>query len=326
LPSPSSFTLPSRPLRIGTRSSALARWQADWVATQLRDRGHDLELVLISTRGDRDQTQAIGSIGGDGLFTKELQRSLLVHDIDLAVHSLKDLPTEPVAGLLLGAVPERGPTGDVLVSRPGDTFAGLPPGAIIGTGSLRRRAQLLHARPDLLMKDIRGNVDTRLRKLHAGDYDALVLAEAGLNRLGLENEISELLPTSVILPAVGQGALGIECRQDDEPTRGALAALDHPATHQSIAAERAMLMALAGGCLAPVAGWGRVLASGALRLSGVVLSSDGRQRLSSDRETPVRHAQGHEIDLTDAEDLGRQVASDLAGQGAIELIHAARTG
>ncbi|HEY1601699.1 MAG TPA: hydroxymethylbilane synthase [Pirellulales bacterium] len=318
--------MPSRTLRIGTRSSALARWQADWVATELRNRGHDVELVLISTRGDRNQTQAIGSIGGDGLFTKELQRSLLARDIDLAVHSLKDLPTELVVGLLLGAVPERGPTGDVLVSRTGDTFARLPPGARIGTGSLRRRAQLLHARPDLLMKDIRGNVDTRLRKLHAGDYDALVLAEAGLRRLALENEISEVLPQSVILPAVGQGALGIECREDDESTRMALAALDHPATHQSVTAERAMLMALAGGCLAPIAGWGRIVASGGLRLSGVVLSSDGRQRVLSDRETPGPQAHSQDIHLTGAEELGRQVASDLAAQGAIELIHAARTG
>ena len=274
-----------------------------------------LDCAAIATR-----RRPIGAIGGDGLFTKELQRSLLARDIDLAVHSLKDLPTEPVAGLTLAAVPERGPIGDVLVSRARrHRSTGLPPGAIIGTGSLRRRTQILHARPDLVMKDIRGNVDTRLRKLHAGDYDALVLAEAGLKRLGLEDEITELLPKSVILPAVGQGALGIECRDDDEPTRAALAALDHPATHYSIAAERAMLNALAGGCLAPVAGWARVEAEGTLRLSGVVLSSDGRQRLSGDRKMPANQS-----GFAGAEDLGRQVASDLAAQGAAELIHAAR--
>ncbi len=192
-------------LRIGTRASILARWQADWVAGRLREEGVAIEIVLVSTRGDRDQTRSIGTIGGDGLFTKELQRHLLAGEIDLAVHSLKDLPTEPVAGLVIGAVPPRGPIGDVLVAREAKSFAELRQGAVIGTGSQRRRAQLLHVRPDIVMKDVRGNVETRLRKLHAGDYDALVLAEAGLTRLGLGHEITELLPPSLMLPAIGQG-------------------------------------------------------------------------------------------------------------------------
>jgi len=301
-------------LKLGTRASVLARWQADWVATRLRELGQEVELVLVSTRGDREQTQAIGAIGGDGLFTKELQRSLLAGDVDLAVHSLKDLPTEPVPGLRVGAVPKRGPIGDVLVSRDKVAFDQLPPGAIIGTGSQRRRAQLLHARPDLQMQDIRGNVETRLRKLHSGDFDALILAEAGLVRLALAGEITEYLPKSLILPAVGQGALGLECRADDAATLAAIAALDHRDTHQSVVAERAMLRALAGGCLAPVAAWGRVESDGPLHLSAVVLSADGRQRLAAE----------HAATVDAAEELGGVVAAKLAAQGAAELIAAAR--
>ena len=311
---PLNSNLSSSTLRIGTRGSALARWQAEWVASRLREHGRDVELVHITTRGDREQNQAVNTIGGDGLFTKELQRSLLAGEIDLAVHSLKDLPTEPVAGLVLGAVPRRGPIGDVLVSRGGLALTRLPPGAVIGTGSQRRRAQLLHARPDLEMKDIRGNVDTRLKKLHAGDFDALVLAEAGLKRLGLDAEITEILPTSIMLPAVGQGALGIECRADNALALAAIAPLDDADTHQSVTAERAMLRALAGGCLAPVAAWGRVEADGKLRLSAAVLSVDGRRRLAAERTAAA----------TSAEELGEQTAADLAAEGAVEIIQAAR--
>ena len=301
-------------LRLGTRASVLARWQADWVAARLRELGRDVELVLVSTRGDREQTQSIGAIGGDGLFTKELQRSLLANEVDLAVHSLKDLPTEPVPGLRLGAVPERGPIGDVLVSRSHVQFADLPAGAVIGTGSQRRRAQLLHVRPDLVMRDIRGNVETRLRKLHAGDYDALVLAEAGLARLQLDHEITERLPTSLILPAVGQGALGVECRDNDAQTLAAISPLDHRDTHAAVVAEREMLRALSGGCLAPVAAWGRIAPDGQLQLAAAVLSADGQQRLAAEGVSAVDAA----------EELGRQVAAELAAQGAGELIAAAR--
>ena len=182
-------------------------------------RGAEIELVPIATAGDANQQGPIGEIGTSGVFTKELQCALLDRRIDLAVHSLKDLPTEKVEGLLLAAVPERESTADVLVSRENRRFTDLPRGARIGTGSLRRRSQLLHARPDLVMLDVRGNVETRLRKLHEGQYDALVLAEAGLKRLGLAAEISEILPRSLMLPAIGQGALGVETRADDETTR-----------------------------------------------------------------------------------------------------------
>lgn len=301
-------------LRIGTRGSALARWQAEWVAGQLTAMGVEVELVPISTRGDREQSGPIAAIPGEGVFTKELQRSLLAGDIDLAVHSLKDLPTAPVEGLVLAAVPERSFTGDVLVSRGGVKFADLPAGATIGTGSLRRRAQLWHARPDLKMADVRGNVDTRLRKVAAGEYDALVLAEAGLDRLNLREHITEVLPKSLILPAVGQGALGIETRANDEPTRTALAPLDHHATHHAVLAERAMLATLRGGCLAPVGAWARIEADSQLHLDGVVLSGDGSQKLSASIIG----------DPATAHSLGEHVAQNLIAQGATNLIQACR--
>ncbi len=304
-----------RRLRIGTRASALARWQAQWVASRLEELGAAVELVPITTRGDANTAQPIGTIsGGDGLFTKELQRALLADQIDLAVHSLKDLPTQPIEGLRLAAVPERTTTADVLVSRGGQSLADLPIGASVGTGSQRRRAQLLHARPDLVMRNIRGNVDTRLQKVRSGEFDALVLAAAGLTRLGLLSEATQILPEAIMLPAVGQGALGIECRTDDLGLGKTLAALDHAPSHSAILAERAMLSAVSGGCLAPVAALGRVTADGALSLVGVVLSVDGRLRLQAAATGPADQAVN----------LGRRVANDLLVQGAAELIAAAR--
>ncbi len=197
-------------LRLGTRGSALARWQAEWVAAHVQASGPAVELVPITTHGDifRDP---LASASGTGFFTKELQQALLDKRIDLAVHSLKDLPTERVPGLVVIAVPPRESVRDVLLSREGKQLAELPPGAIVGTGSLRRQAQLLHVRPDLKMADVRGNVDTRIRKLQAGQYDALVLAEAGLKRLGLSKHITQLLPLDIMLPAVGQGAWASRC-------------------------------------------------------------------------------------------------------------------
>ncbi|MEX2560577.1 MAG: hydroxymethylbilane synthase, partial [Pirellulales bacterium] len=248
--------MPAPTLRLGTRASPLARWQADWVARELSQQGIEVQMVPLTTHGDQDWGGPIGAIGTQGVFTKAIQRVLLAGEIDLAVHSLKDLPTEPVAGIVLAAVPERGPAGDVLVSSRAESWETLPPQAVVGTGSLRRRAQLWHARSDLVMHDVRGNVETRLAKLDAGQYDELILAEAGLVRLGLAGRITQILPSSVMLPAVGQGALGIEARQDDSATRGLLAPLNDLATQQAVLAERAMLAALRGGCLAPVAAWG----------------------------------------------------------------------
>jgi len=307
------------PLRIGTRGSALARWQSDWVAAELRRRGHDVELVYIVTAGDQQQQAPIGAMGSLGLFTKEIQRALLEGRIDLTVHSLKDLPTEEVPGLVLTAVPPRAPVADAWLSRDGTAWADVPPGARVGTGSLRRRAQLLHVRPDLKMLDIRGNVDTRLRKLREGQFDAIVLAEAGLRRLGLDDQITGLLPGDMMLPAIGQGALGLETRADDETSRAALAALNDPATHAAVAAERALLARLRGGCLAPIAAWGRCVA-GQLLLHGRVLSADGRVKLEASAAVAATAA----LSPAEGAALGQGVADDLLRQGAAGVIQSAR--
>jgi hydroxymethylbilane synthase len=286
-------------LRLGTRSSALARWQAEWVAARLTELGVTVELVPITTQGDV-KTGPLGQIGGQGLFTKELQRALLDNQIDLAVHSLKDLPTAPVEGLLIAAVPQRESTADVLLSAKADS---------IGTGSLRRKAQLLHRRPDLIITDIRGNLDTRLRKLDDGDYDAIILAEAGLKRLGLAGRIRQIIPRQLMLPAVGQGALAIETRADDERTRLLIAPLDHEPTHLAIVAERMLLWMLRAGCLAPVGALAEVKGE-RLSLSGVVLSPDGRRRIAA----------GAAMTTHDATYLGQAVAEELIAHGATELI------
>ena len=299
-------------VRLGTRASALARWQAEWVKARLEELGVDVELVPVTTSGDQNQAP-IGAGSSVGLFTKELQRSLLDDEIDLAVHSLKDLPTDEVPGLCLASVPERAPVNDVLVCSQHPSLDDLPKGAVVGTGSLRRRAQLLHVRPDLVIENIRGNVDTRLRKLQAGDYDALLLAEAGLRRLELAEHITQVLPPSIVLPAVGQGALGLETRTEATEVRDVLTSLDHEPTHASVRAERAMLAALQGGCLAPIAAWGRV-EDGTLKLDGRVLSPDGVRQI--------------EVTLTGSPDaageLGRNAAEELAAQGAAELVRESR--
>jgi hydroxymethylbilane synthase len=303
-------------LRLGTRASALARWQANWVAAKLQSAGVDVELVLITTQGDAQSRDPIGNLGSPGVFTKEIQRALLDSRVDLAVHSLKDLPTDEVAGLCLAAVPQRESPRDVLISREGLSFEQLPTGAMIGTGSLRRRAQLLHGRSDLRMGDIRGNLDTRLEKLAAGDFDAIVLAQAGLRRLGLEDRITEVLTAAWMLPAVGQGALGIEIRSDDDATRQALASLNHEPTHQAVLAERSLLARLSGGCLAPIGAWARISTAGTLQLDAAVLSSDGRQRIAGALSAPP----------TEAVRLGTDLADQLIAQGASQLIAAARVG
>jgi hydroxymethylbilane synthase len=300
-------------LRLGTRASALARWQADFVAAELAKHGIEATQVLISTTGDRQPTDPVAAIGV-GAFTKELQQALLDGRIDAAVHSLKDLPTDEVPGLALAAVLPRASVADVLVCKQYPRFEELPRGAVIGTGSLRRRAQLWHARLDLTMAEIRGNVDTRIRKLEEGEFTAIVLAEAGLRRLGLDQHITQILPPSIMLPAPGQGAIGLEIRADDEVTRAAVRSIDDPVTHASVIAERALLAALRGGCLAPIAAWARIDVEGKLKLSGRVLSADGQQRLDDE-------AGG---ELADAEWIGQNVATELISRGAAELIRAAR--
>lgn len=300
-------------IRIGTRGSKLAQWQANWVADQLRQRGAIVELIEITTSGDVQQTGPISAVGLQGVFTKEVQAAVLANEADIAVHSLKDLPTEQVAGLVLGAVPERETVADALVANSAKTLAELAVGARVGTGSLRRQSQLKHMRPDLEVVGIRGNVDTRLRKLDDGEYDAILLAAAGLRRLGWSDRIAQLLEPPLMLPAVGQGALGLECREDDQTVLELLGQLDHHETHQATDAERAMLALLHGGCSVPVGGWGRI-ENGKLALDGLVANLDGTQVLKAT-------ATG---DLAAAEQIGQQVAEQLLNQGAAEIIAAAR--
>ena len=300
-------------LRIGTRSSALALTQARWVAGQLGEHGVEVELVEIATSGDQNQHAPLEGLGTVGVFTKEIQRALLAEEVDLAVHSLKDLPTVPTEGLALAAVPPRENPADAFVCSSCDNLASLPQGACVGTGSHRRRAQLLHARRDLNVTHLRGNVDTRLRKLDAGECDAILLAAAGLLRLGLESRIASLLTVEEMVPAVGQGALGLEIRADDLQTRARVEPLDHPETHHAIAAERALLGALRAGCQAPVGAWCRVC-DDALVLTAVVLDRTGEHRIDiSDRG---------EVDESTA--LGQRVAEALLSRGAAELIVASR--
>ncbi|HJT79338.1 MAG TPA: hydroxymethylbilane synthase [Gemmataceae bacterium] len=299
------------PLRIGTRGSPLALWQAHHVAALLRPLAGDrpVELVPIQTTGDRIQDVALAQIGGDGLFTKEIQRALLAGKADVAVHSLKDLPTLPVEGLVLAAVPPRGPAGDAFVSLEHRAFNALPPGAVVGTSSLRRRAQLLHRRPDLRLVNVRGNVETRLRKLEEQGLDALILAQAGLERLGLGSAITEILDPAWMLPAVGQGALGLECRADDATTLRLLGQLDHAPTRQAVLAERAFLRSLGGGCLVPIGAAGRV-AGPTLSLRGAVLRPDGGERVAGETDGPT----------AEAEALGQRLAAELLGRGARNLL------
>ncbi|MEX2172047.1 MAG: hydroxymethylbilane synthase [Pirellulales bacterium] len=299
----------SRSLRIGTRGSKLARWQAEWVAARLQQHGQPVELVEVTTSGDSDQHGSIEAIGTLGVFTKEIQRALLVKDVDIAVHSLKDLPTEPVDGLILAATPPRESVCDALISNDFASVAELPQRARVGTGSLRRQAQLRFLRPDLQLLDIRGNVDTRIAKLDAGEYDAIVLAEAGLNRLGLVDRIRELLTPDRMLSAVGQGALGIECRADDRTVLDNVSRINDAETFAAVAAERALLAGLQGGCLAAIGAWGRV-EEGQLVLSAVVLSPDGLQRLFHEDRAAK----------SEAIELGARVAEVLRGRGAAELL------
>ncbi|MFT5524697.1 MAG: hydroxymethylbilane synthase, partial [Pirellulaceae bacterium] len=267
-------------IRLGTRGSALAKWQADWVTDQLQRLGYTVEVILITTQGDAQQTGPIGAIGSQGVFTKEIQRALLNGEVDLAVHSLKDLPTEKIPGLILAAVPQRETTADALVSPGGVSLAELPSGAKIGTGSMRRRAQILYNRDDLEVLDIRGNVDTRLRKLDEGEFDAIVLAHAGLKRLGLADRPLNLFDPAIMLPAIGQGALGLETRSDDEKTISAVQKLKHPESYTAVIAERSLLAALRGGCLAPIAAWAKADGKD-VAMEAVVLSPDGKQRLAT---------------------------------------------
>ncbi|HMP02403.1 MAG TPA: hydroxymethylbilane synthase [Gemmatales bacterium] len=299
------------PLRIATRGSPLALWQARWVAAALTPDlgGRPVEWVILRTTGDEMQSPPLAAIGGAGLFTREIQRAVRDGQADLAVHSLKDLPTAATPGLILAAIPERGPVADVLVSTRWPSLDQLPPQARIATGSPRRAALLRHRRPDLRFEPLRGNIETRLRKLEEQGLDAIILAEAGLNRLDLGQRITERLDPAWMVPAVGQGALAVEVRADDGATLALTARIDHAATRQETSAERALLRTLGSGCQLPVGALGRVSA-GQLVVHAVVLDRDGRERL----EAKVGG------DPAAAEPLGEALGVELLGRGAGRLL------
>jgi hydroxymethylbilane synthase len=297
-------------LRIGTRGSALALWQARSIAKALAaTAGVEPEIVIIKTSGDKFQQASFSQIGGKGVFIKELEDALLEDRIDLAVHSMKDVPTELPAGLTIAAIGKREDVRDALLAANGGTLTSLPQGSRVGTSSLRRQAQLLYARRDLRLMELRGNVDTRIQKLKRGDYDAIVLAKAGLDRLGLSENISQVLPHDVSLPAAGQGAIGIEARAADAETLRVLAALEDTQTRSAVTAERSVLAELGGGCQVPIGAWGRV-ENGKLVLDVAVLSPDGVQRLWEQDSGS----------LEEAEALGKRVAKKLRDAGAAALL------
>lgn len=307
-------TTPQGVTRIGSRKSQLALVQTYWVRDQLQNHhpGHTFEVQTMSTQGDKILDVALAKIGDKGLFTKELEVGLLGADIDFAVHSLKDLPTQLPTGLTLGAVTERENPADALVIHTqyqDYQLETLPEGTVIGTSSLRRLAQLRHHFPHLQFKDVRGNLNTRLQKLDAGEYDALILAAAGLQRLGMSARIHQVIAPEISLYAVGQGALGIECRIEDQATLDLLQVIHHPPTAAQCLAERSFLRALEGGCQVPIGVYTRIQ-DNALTLTGAVLSLDGQTMVKDQLTGPV----------TEPESLGATLAKRLRDQGAEPIL------
>lgn len=308
-------------LRIGTRGSALALWQANHIADRLaQTHGVEAELIRIRTSGDRMQSAPVAQIneligaesGGKGIFIKELEDALLAGTIDLAVHSMKDVPTEIPDGLVFPAITRREDPRDCLISRTGRSLKGLPAGARVGTSSLRRQAQLRHNRADLEVVDLRGNVDTRMKKLDAGEFDAIVLAVAGVNRLGATSRVTQVMNADVMLSAVGQGALGIETRAADARTRELVAALDDADSRACVTAERALLHELQGGCQVPLGAWAQ-LRGGELQMEAAVFSADGREFVR-------REESGGANDPTA---LGRRLGQILIEAGADKILRLA---
>jgi hydroxymethylbilane synthase len=295
-------------LTIGSRGSQLALWQARWIQTQLEKFGLECRLEIIRTTGDKITDVALSKVGTKGLFTKEIEEALLAGTIDLAVHSLKDMPTDLPTGLTLAAIPEREDPRDALV---GARLADLAKGARVGTSSLRRSAQLRSVRPDLEMENIRGNVDTRLRKLDEKQYDAIVLASAGLRRLGWESRITELLDPSVMCPAVGQGALAVETRDDGGQAQEISKRLDHRESRIAVTAERAVLAALGGGCQVPIGAYATV-EDGRIHLQAVIVSPDGREVIG----LKASGAAG------DAASIGRALGNQLLAEGGGQILEA----
>jgi len=294
-------------LRIGSRGSQLALWQANHIAAELQGRGHQVEIEIIKTTGDKITDVALAKVGTKGMFTKEIEEALLEKRVDLAVHSLKDLPTELAVEFEIAAITRRENPRDAFLSRHFDSLDDLPPLARVGTSSLRRQAQLKALRPDLKIFPLRGNVDTRLRKLEDGEYDAIILASAGLNRLGRTEWVRAILPPEVMCPAAGQGALGIEVRAGDGRVSEHLAFLNDPDTRVATICERALLNQLGGGCQVPIGAYAEGT-SGRLRLTGVVARPDGSLVLREiqDGADPVR--------------LGESVGKTLLQRGGEEIL------
>ncbi|MFZ5911880.1 MAG: hydroxymethylbilane synthase [Chloroflexota bacterium] len=307
-------------LIFATRPSALARWQTQWVmdALQAIHPGLACEAKIVATQGDKILDKPLPEIGGKGLFTQELECDLLSNVAHCAVHSLKDLPVENVNGLAVGCIPARAEVRDALISKNGYTLQTLPPASVIGTSSLRRAAQVLSVRPDVTTASLRGNVDTRLRKALEGQYDAIILAGAGLLRLGLEAHVTQWLPLEVMLPAPGQGALAVQCCADDEETLSLLSALDHAPTRAAVTAERQFLLELGGGCAVPVAAYASVSSgqpvlsegegSPVISLTGMVASVDGKSfiKVTGKGSDPL--------------ELGKKLAQQAILQGADEIL------
>ena len=296
---------------IGTRGSKLALWQAHWVKDALMagDSGLEVDIAIIKTKGDKILDVPLAKVGGKGLFVKEIEEALLAQRIDLAVHSMKDMPAALPEGLCIGAIPEREAPNDVLISRNDKPLSGLEKGASVGTSSLRRAAQLLTIRPDLSIYPLRGNLDTRLRKLDAGEMDAIVLAAAGVKRLGLAHRISENLGDDVMLPAAGQGALCIEIREKDAHTGPVVAALDHGETRRVVLGERAFLHRMGGSCQVPIAAHGKMV-GGQYRLEGLVAEVDGSRVIRENVEGSV----------DDTERIGIELADRLIHMGAGRIL------
>ena len=303
-------------LVVGTRSSQLALWQADFVIGELQKHYPRLEIEkkLMTTKGDKILNAPLAKIGGKGLFTKELEEAMLSGEIDIAVHSLKDMPVAVPEGLVITAVTRRADPGDAFVSTRYSSFEELPPGAKVGTSSLRRRAQILHRRPDLQIEDLRGNVNTRLRKLDEENFDGIILACAGLKRLGLEDKIRQVLPLELCLPAVGQGALAIEARTDDAGTRAMLEFLHDRTTRICTEAERGFLTAVKGGCQVPVGVYAVPAAGdGTIRAEAVIASLDGSVLLRRSLEAAA-------ADAGSARVLGERLAESLLNMGGREIL------
>jgi hydroxymethylbilane synthase len=298
-------------VKIGTRGSALALWQAEWVRSRILSFHPDVEvqIVKIKTTGDKILDVPLAQVGGKGLFVKEIETALLEKRVDLAVHSMKDMPAEIPRGLCIGVVPRRESSLDVLISRNGRPFDDLPEGAGIGSSSLRRGAQVRHRRPDIKIRPLRGNLDTRLKKLHAENLDAIILAAAGVRRLGLEDRITEYIPEAVMLPAIGQGALSIEIRDNDDAVKNIIAPMDHRDTRLAVEMERAFLARLEGGCQVPIAGLAKVIGD-QVEMTGLVAEIDGsvliRETISGPVDQRIR--------------LGETLADRLLEKGGKEIL------